>query len=60
MHAFTGQEEGDLTFLKGDLIAIIDKLSSKNNNKESGWAKGRLKNGQIGIFPMNFVEIIQK
>lgn len=46
---FHGEQEGDLTFLKGDRIEIVSR-------SDSGWWLGRL-NNMIGAFPCNYVQI---
>ena len=42
LYAFTGAQEGDLTFQAGDIIIVTDKTESQND-----WWTGRL-NGQLG------------
>ncbi|KAK2857161.1 hypothetical protein Q5P01_005896 [Channa striata] len=49
-HAFTGQQLGDLSFVPGDRITVITKTDSQYD-----WWEGQLDNGQVGIFPANFV-----
>ncbi|KAL3230179.1 LAS seventeen-binding protein 3 [Nakaseomyces bracarensis] len=49
---FTGQEPGDLSFSKDDIIVVVKKSESTND-----WWKGNL-NGTEGIFPANYVELI--
>ncbi|KAI5616806.1 SH3 domain-containing YSC84-like protein 1 isoform X1, partial [Silurus asotus] len=49
MHAFTGQQPGDLSFAVGDRITVITKTDSQYD-----WWEGELR-GQVGIFPANFV-----
>ncbi|KAF3688350.1 SH3 domain-containing YSC84-like protein 1 [Channa argus] len=49
-HAFTGQQLGDLSFVPGDRITVITKTDSQYD-----WWEGQLGNGQVGIFPANFV-----
>ncbi|KAF7704297.1 hypothetical protein HF521_021369 [Silurus meridionalis] len=51
MHAFTGQQPGDLSFAVGDRITVITKTDSQYD-----WWEGELK-GQVGIFPANFVSL---
>ncbi|KAF7651555.1 hypothetical protein LDENG_00109280, partial [Lucifuga dentata] len=50
-HAFTGQQPGDLTFAPGDRITVITKTDSQYD-----WWEGQLDDGQVGIFPANFVK----
>ncbi|KAI8096099.1 hypothetical protein BDF21DRAFT_407460 [Thamnidium elegans] len=49
---FTGEQEGDLVFHKGDIISIIRKTDTQND-----WWTGKLNNRQ-GIFPANFVQML--
>lgn len=45
---FVPSEAGELQFRKGDIIAVMESVYKD-------WWKGSLK-GQIGIFPLNYVE----
>ncbi|EKM83615.1 hypothetical protein AGABI1DRAFT_117111 [Agaricus bisporus var. burnettii JB137-S8] len=49
---FDAVEDGDLSFNKGDVIAIV-----KRSNSTDDWWTGRVNNRE-GIFPANFVEIV--
>ncbi|KAI0264696.1 hypothetical protein BC834DRAFT_882169 [Gloeopeniophorella convolvens] len=49
---FRGVEQGDLSFLKGQVITITEKTESTDT-----WWKGRLE-GREGSFPANFVEVV--
>ncbi|XP_076006217.1 SH3 domain-containing YSC84-like protein 1 isoform X2 [Genypterus blacodes] len=51
-HPFTGQQAGDLTFAPGDRITVITKTDSLYD-----WWEGQLDDGQVGIFPANFVKL---
>ncbi|XBW37820.1 hypothetical protein QEN19_003395 [Hanseniaspora menglaensis] len=51
LFTFEGEEEGDLSFSKGDIISILKKSESTND-----WWTGSL-NGSEGIFPANYVEM---
>ncbi|XP_017331836.1 SH3 domain-containing YSC84-like protein 1 [Ictalurus punctatus] len=51
MHAFTGQQPGDLSFAVGDRITVITKTDSQYD-----WWEGELR-GQVGIFPANFISL---
>jgi len=53
LYDFNGQNAQELSFKRGDIIAIL----RKDNND---WWRGRLKRGNIGLFPSNYVEIIEK
>ncbi|XP_056418790.1 SH3 domain-containing protein 19 isoform X1 [Hyla sarda] len=48
---FIGDQKDELSFSEGDTIILREYINDE-------WAKGELK-GHIGIFPINFVEIIE-
>ncbi|KAJ3549286.1 hypothetical protein NMY22_g938 [Coprinellus aureogranulatus] len=52
LYRFEGQESGDLSFEKGDVITIL-----KKSNSTDDWWTGKL-SGREGIFPANFVEVV--
>lgn len=52
LYQYQGQESGDLSFDKGDVIVITKKSDSTDD-----WWTGRI-NGCEGIFPANFVEVV--
>ncbi len=49
LFSYTAQNEDELTFYKGSVINVI--------KKEGDWWKGEL-NGQVGMFPFNYVQIL--
>jgi len=48
MYAYDATEEGELTFDEGVKVLVLAE-------NESGWWRGRLENGQEGLFPSNFM-----
>lgn len=52
LFTFEGQQGGDLSFRKGDIITIVKRSESRDD-----WWTGR-KSGSEGIFPANYVEIV--
>ncbi|XP_065186183.1 SH3 domain-containing protein 19-like [Sycon ciliatum] len=48
---FEGQDSSELTFSKGDMIDIVDRI-------DADWLKGKL-NGKEGIFPDAFVQVLK-
>ncbi|CAG8833526.1 37759_t:CDS:2 [Gigaspora margarita] len=58
LYDFRGESSMELSLKRGDFIAIL----SKNDmfGQPSQWWRGRLRNGEQGMFPSNYVEIINK
>lgn len=52
LYTFKGEQSGDLSFKKGDVIDILQKSATSDD-----WWTGR-NNGSTGIFPANYVELI--
>ena len=46
MHAFSSENGDELPFMKGDIIAVLEK-------NDDGWWRGDL-NGKVGMFPSNY------
>ncbi|CAG8486841.1 8899_t:CDS:2 [Paraglomus occultum] len=58
MYDFKGEAPGELSFKRGDLVAILNKFDA--GGLPSPWWLGRLRSGEQGVFPSNYVEIINK
>jgi lipid-binding SYLF domain-containing protein len=52
LFSFEGEQAGDLSFKKGDVISIVKKTETKDD-----WWTGSA-GGKEGIFPANYVELV--
>jgi signal transducing adaptor molecule len=50
LYDFTPTESGEVAFRKGDIIRVLDSVYEH-------WWRGEI-NGEVGIFPVNFVEVL--
>ncbi|UZJ56070.1 hypothetical protein CBS101457_005390 [Exobasidium rhododendri] len=50
LYDFTPTESGELAFRKGDILRVLDSVYEH-------WWRGEV-NGEVGIFPVNFVEVL--
>lgn len=54
LHEYEPQNDDELKLLRGEYVTIIDKLD------DQGWWKGSNESGASGVFPSNFVQILEE
>ncbi|KAK9364812.1 Peroxin 13, N-terminal region-domain-containing protein [Lipomyces kononenkoae] len=62
MYDFVPENDAiELQFKKGEVIAILSKdtVSGAEDNEPTWW-RGRLRDGRMGFFPSNYVEVIKR
>jgi peroxin-13 len=57
---FTAESQMELSLKKNDIVAILSKTTEPGATTPGQWWRGRLRDGKMGLFPANYVEIIQK
>lgn len=58
VHEFQAAQPGDLGFVAGEIIAVLSRVDDQG--VESEWWRGRKQDGNVGVFPGNFVEVLPK
>ncbi|KAK8866004.1 hypothetical protein IAR55_001155 [Kwoniella newhampshirensis] len=58
---FKPTEEWELGLARDEIVAVLEKREANVGNPEgSGWWRGRTRDGRVGWFPGNYVEIIRR
>ena len=53
-----GNEQMELALRKGELVAVLAKTDPMGNSSQ--WWRGRSRDGKIGYFPSNYVEVVPR
>ncbi len=53
LFTYEAENEDELTIEENQVIFVLDK-----NLEDSGWWKGETNDGNVGVFPDNFVELL--
>ncbi|KAK4688337.1 peroxin-13, partial [Tremellales sp. Uapishka_1] len=54
---FKATEEWELNLGRDEIVAVLEKRSKDG---EEGWWRGRTRDGRLGWFPSNYVEVIRR
>ncbi|KAG0171161.1 hypothetical protein DFQ28_000231 [Apophysomyces sp. BC1034] len=54
LHDYEPVNEDEIKLMRGEYVAIIDKMD------DQGWWKGLNEKGAVGVFPSNFVQIMEE
>ena len=58
MHAYSASSPDELTFARGDLIALLGMSNADIPILSDGWWFGQLTRGEVGMFPANHARMI--
>ncbi|KAJ3132946.1 Peroxisomal membrane protein PAS20 [Physocladia obscura] len=59
LYDYVASSPAELSFKKGDVIAILSKIDPATMQPLQWW-RGRLRSGEIGHFPANYAELLEK
>ncbi|CAO3684493.1 unnamed protein product [Rhizopus stolonifer] len=54
LHDYSAESEDEITLMRGEYITVLEQP------EQSGWWKGANERGKSGVFPSNFVQIIEQ
>lgn len=57
---FRAAEEWELSLGRDEIVAVLEMRDQGKDGQGSGWWRGRTRDGKIGWFPGNYVEIIKR
>merc|ERR1712080_548119 len=52
IYDYEAEDDTEISFLPGDVITEIDQF-------DEGWWTGRAPDGKVGMFPANYVQLLQ-
>jgi peroxin-13 len=55
---YHGQSPDELSFKKGDLVAVLSKNPDPVSGQPGAWWQGKLRHGAVGLFPSNYVQLV--
>ncbi|EIW72433.1 hypothetical protein TREMEDRAFT_66886 [Tremella mesenterica DSM 1558] len=56
---FQGKEEWELSLGRDEIVAVLERRDGGKDGMEMGWWRGRTRDGRMGWFPGNYVEVIR-
>ncbi|KAI7890299.1 SH3 domain-containing protein [Mucor mucedo] len=54
LHDYAPESEDEIKLMRGEYVTVIDQLEN------DGWWKGTSESGETGVFPSNFVQILEE
>ena len=57
---FRPSEEWELTLGRDEIVAVLEMRDTVKEGEGKGWWRGRTRDGRIGWFPGNYVDVIKR